>query len=144
MSINTVERDVSDVIDGQGSFFLAQAEKLARDYQEDAHVGDPADPAVFVSWIAALLKTGYHAGADIAFQAMRTDSAGMTAKDYLEVWGYLQTLKDILEEKAKRAAELEDKDRGVKLAGGYMQTCAQISAMQHKISAEAERMEEAV
>ena len=140
MNISTVERDVSDVIDGQGSFFLAQAEKLAQDYQADAHVGDPADPAVFVSWLAALLKTGYHAGADIAFQAMRTDSAGMTAKDYLEAWGYLQTLKDILEEKAKEAAELEDKGQDARLAEGYMQTCTQISTMQRKISEEAERM----
>jgi len=140
LNINTVERDVSDVIDSQDSFFLVQAEKLVQDYQADTQVGDPADPAVFVRWIATIIKSGYHAGADIAFQAIRTDSTGMTQKDYLKAWGYLQTLKDIFEEKAKEAAEPEDKDRGAGVTGSYTQTCAQISAMQRKINEEAERM----
>lgn len=65
----------------------------------------------------------------------------MNKKDYLETWGYLQTLKDILEQNAREAADLGDKDLGIKLAGGYMQTCAKISAMQRKINDETEAAE---
>lgn len=64
----------------------------------------------------------------------------MTRKDFLETWGFLQTLKDELEAKAKAAAS-GGAELGPQVAGDYLKMCAEISAMQEKISREAEARE---
>lgn len=61
----------------------------------------------------------------------------MDRKDFLTIWGYLQTLKDILDQKAKDVAS-KGGDTNAQIAGRYLQTCAEISAMQAKIDDEVE------
>lgn len=57
----------------------------------------------------------------------------MEKKDYLKTWGYLQTLKDILEQKAKDVAA-KGGDTNALAAGRYLQECSDIRAMQEKIN----------
>lgn len=65
---------------------------------------------------------------------------GLTKKDLLTAWGYLQALKDIYERKAKEAAA-----RGGDLeriaSAGYLKYAAEISAIQRKIDGEANSKE---
>lgn len=60
----------------------------------------------------------------------------MTRRDFLQTWGFLQTLKDELEAKA-RAAASGGAELGPQVAGDYLKMCAEISAMQEKIDREA-------
>ena len=61
----------------------------------------------------------------------------MEKKDYLETWGYLQTLKDILEQKAKDVAA-KGGEANEQIAGRYLKECSAIRAMQEKIDKEVE------
>lgn len=65
----------------------------------------------------------------------------MTYKDYLAAWGYLQALKDILDGKAKAAAQRQD-DIGKTLAADYTKQAVEITALQQKILQEADRAQE--
>lgn len=56
----------------------------------------------------------------------------MEKKDFLETWGYLQTLKDILEQKARDAAA-KGEANGDQTAGWYLRECSKIREMQEKI-----------
>ena len=71
-------------------------------------------------------------------QDSRDDS--MTQKDLLEVWGYLQALKDIFEGKARDATQRGD-TIGDKLAGDYLREAVRITALQGKIDREAAALE---
>lgn len=64
----------------------------------------------------------------------------MTRKDLLTVWGYLQSLKDIYERKAKEASQRGD-DLGRELTASYMKYAAEITTMQGKIDKEANKRE---
>ena len=64
----------------------------------------------------------------------------MTRKDLLTVWGYLQSLKDIYERKAKEATQRGD-DLGRELTAPYMKYAAEITTMQWKIDKEANKRE---
>lgn len=59
----------------------------------------------------------------------------MTKQDYLTTWGYLQMLKDRLNQDAKKAAA-SDSENGKAVAGDYLKMYAEISAMQEKIDCE--------
>ncbi len=61
----------------------------------------------------------------------------MEKKDYLTIWGYLRTLKDILEEKAKDVAARGGDDNAL-IVGRYLKECSGIRAMQEKIDKEVE------
>lgn len=61
----------------------------------------------------------------------------MDKPDFLETWGYLQTLKDILEQKAKAALAKGDTNSD-QIAGRYLRECSKIRAMQEKIDKEVE------
>lgn len=61
----------------------------------------------------------------------------MEKKDYLTTWGYLQTLKDILEQKARDVAA-RGGDANEQIAGRYLKECSEIRAMQEKIDKEVE------
>ena len=63
----------------------------------------------------------------------------MDKKDYLTIWGYLQTLKDILEQKAKDVAARGGDDSAL-IAGRYLKERSDIRAMQEKIDREVEGM----
>ena len=56
----------------------------------------------------------------------------MTKKDYLETWGFLQALKDIIDGKAKAAAQRTD-ETSKTLAADYTRQAAEIHALQKKI-----------
>lgn len=64
----------------------------------------------------------------------------MGKKDYLEIWGYLQTLKDILEQKA-RDVSARGGDANAQIAGRYLKKCSEIRAMQEKIDKEVEGLQ---
>lgn len=64
------------------------------------------------------------------------EPGGLEKKDLLQVWGYLQALKDIYEGKARDAAQRGDAT-GDKLTTDYMKMGAEISTMQQKINREA-------
>ena len=64
----------------------------------------------------------------------------MTRKDLLTVWGYLQSLKDIYERKAKEATQRGD-DLARELTASYMKYAAEITTMQGKIDKEANKRE---
>lgn len=59
----------------------------------------------------------------------------MEKKEYLIIWGYLQTLKDIFEQRAKDTAAKGD-GASQQNAGWYLKECAEIRAMQEKIDRE--------
>lgn len=59
----------------------------------------------------------------------------LTRKDFLQLWGYLQCLKDIYEGKSRDAAQRED-TVGDKLTADYMKMCVEITTMQQKINRE--------
>ena len=61
----------------------------------------------------------------------------MTKKDYLAAWGFLQSLKDIFDGKARDAAQRAD-DIGKTLAADYSKQAAEIHALQKKIQQEAD------
>lgn len=61
----------------------------------------------------------------------------MEKKDFLETWGHLQTLKDILEQKARDVAARGGDDNAL-IAGRYLKQCSEIRAMQEKIDKEVE------
>lgn len=61
----------------------------------------------------------------------------MTKKDYLTIWGYLEALKSIYQEKARTAATRKD-DIGRGNAGDYLKWASEIAALQSKIDAETE------
>ncbi len=65
----------------------------------------------------------------------------MDRKGFLTTWGYLQTLKDILGQKAKDVAS-KGGNANAQINGRYLQTCAEISAMQAKIDDEVEAKHE--
>lgn len=62
---------------------------------------------------------------------------GFSRADALTTWGMLQTLKDILEGKAKAAAG-QGGANGPQVAGRYLKTCAEISDIQSRICKEGE------
>lgn len=66
--------------------------------------------------------------------------ATMTKRDYLITWGFLQSLKDVSESKARDAAKRGDKI-GDKLTADYMKQAAEITTMQGKIDSIAQSME---
>lgn len=76
MNLTELEAMVSANIGAKADYFLHEAERLTAEYQADNGVGDPADPGVFISWIATILKTGYTAGISIAFDAVRAAQRG--------------------------------------------------------------------
>lgn len=61
----------------------------------------------------------------------------MTRQEFLEAWGYLQALKDMLEEKARTAAA-SNAATAQTVAGDYLKTCAEITTLQEKITKEAD------
>lgn len=65
----------------------------------------------------------------------------MTKQDYLTTWGYLQMLKDRLDQDAKKAAA-SDNENGRAVAGDYLKMYAEISAMQEKIDREGAKAQE--
>jgi len=73
-------------------------------------------------------------------EAERSRAAGLTKKELLTVWGYLQSLKDIYENKARETATRSDATRA-KLAGDWMKMAGEITALQHRINEEAELCE---
>ena len=70
----------------------------------------------------------------------RNRESAFTKKELMTVWGYLQSLKDIYEGKAKEAASRSDY-QGARLAGDWMKLAAEIMPLQEKISREAEQCE---
>lgn len=56
----------------------------------------------------------------------------MTKQDYLTTWGYLQMLKDRLDQDAKRVAAAGGENSAA-VAADYLKMYAEISAMQKKI-----------
>ena len=64
----------------------------------------------------------------------------MEKKDYLTTWGYLQTLKDILKQKA-RDVSARGGDANAQIAGQYLKECSEIRAMQEKIDKEVEGLQ---
>lgn len=62
---------------------------------------------------------------------------GISRSDSLATWGFLQTLKDILEQKA-RDASARSGDIGPQVAGSYLKTCEEISALQNRLCMEVE------
>ncbi|MDE7244359.1 MAG: hypothetical protein K2O18_10360 [Oscillospiraceae bacterium] len=60
----------------------------------------------------------------------------LTQKDLLTTWGYLESLKNIYERKARESAQRGD-DTGRSLTADYMRQSAEISAMQRKLDREA-------
>lgn len=64
----------------------------------------------------------------------------MTKRDYLITWGYLQTLKDVFENRARDAAARGD-EIGRNLTADYMKQSAEITSMQGKIDSKAQSME---
>lgn len=73
-------------------------------------------------------------------EAERSRTPGLTKKELLTVWGYLQSLKDIYEGKAREAAARPD-TLGAQLAGDWMKMAAGITPLQEKINQEAEQCE---
>lgn len=63
----------------------------------------------------------------------------MDEKDYRTIWGYLQTIKDNLEQKARDVAA-RGRDANAQIAGRYQKECSDIRAMQEKIGKEVEGM----
>ena len=61
----------------------------------------------------------------------------MERKDYLTTWGYLQTLKDSLEQKARDVSAKSGDDNAL-IAGRYLKERPEIRAMQEKIDKEVE------
>jgi len=70
----------------------------------------------------------------------RSQTVGLTKKELLTVWGYLQSLKDIYEGKAREVAARPDA-LGEQLAGDWMKMAGEITAMQTRINKEAEQCE---
>lgn len=62
---------------------------------------------------------------------------GISRADSLAAWGFLQTLKDILEQRA-RDASVQGGDIGPQVADSYLKTCAEISALQNRLCREGE------
>ncbi len=73
-------------------------------------------------------------------EAERSRMLGLTQKDLLTIWGLLQSLKDIYENKAREAAARPDALRE-RLAGDYMKIAAEITPLQAKINKETEQCE---
>ncbi len=73
-------------------------------------------------------------------EAERSKTSGLTKKDLLTVWGLLQSLKDIYENKAREAASRPDA-LGERLAGDYLKIAAEITPLQAKINKETEQCE---
>lgn len=74
--------------------------------------------------------------AHIIERAREPRAGELTRQDLLQVWGYLQTLKDIFEKKARDTAKCGD-NIGDKLTADYMKEITAISTMQQKLSKEA-------
>ncbi len=68
-------------------------------------------------------------------------TSGLTKKELLTVWGFLQTLKDIFESKARDVAGRSD-SLGAYLVYDYMKKAAEITSLQAKIDNEVEQCEE--
>ena len=65
----------------------------------------------------------------------------MTKQDYLTTWGYLQILKDRLDQDAKRVAAAGGENSAA-VAADYLKMYAEISAMQEKIDREGANAQE--
>ncbi len=61
----------------------------------------------------------------------------MEKKNYLIIGGYLQTLEDILEQKARDVAA-RGGDANALIAGRYLKECSEIRTMQEKTNKEME------
>lgn len=90
-----------------------------------------------LKWIAGWEASTVDNVAHIIEKAKGTERAGeLTRKDLLQLWGYLQSLKDIYEGKARDAAQRGDAI-GDKLTADYMKMGAEITTMQQKLNREA-------
>lgn len=89
-----------------------------------------------LKWISGWETSTVDNVAHIIEKAKGTDRAVvLTRKDFLQLWGYLQCLKDIYEDKSRDAAQRGD-TIGDKLTADYMKMCVEITAMQQKINRE--------
>ncbi len=96
-----------------------------------------------LQWLAGWESHTVTNVANIIQKAQKTErsrTSGLTKKDLLTVWGLLQSLKDIYENKAREAAARPDA-LGERLAGDYMKMAAEIMPLQAKIDKEAEQCE---
>lgn len=66
---------------------------------------------------------------------------GMTRKDFLTVWGCLETLKNTQEQKARDTAKRDD-DIGRRLTADYMKQAAEVRTMQGKLDTLINNMED--
>ena len=90
-----------------------------------------------LKWLSGWEPSTVDNVAHIIEKARGTGRAGeLTRKDLLQIWGYLQCLKDIYEGKAKDAAQRGD-TIGDKLTADYMRMGVEISTMQQKVTREA-------
>lgn len=90
-----------------------------------------------LKWIAGWETVTVDNVAHIIEKARGTEKAGeLTGQDLLQIWGYLQTLKDVFEKKARDTAQRGD-TIGDKLTADYMKEITAINTMQKKLSKEA-------
>ncbi len=91
-----------------------------------------------LKWLSGWEASTVDNVAHIIEKARGTERAWeLTRKDLLQLWGYLQCLKDIYEGKARDAAQ-RGGTIGDKLTADYMKKGAEITTMQQKINKEAE------
>lgn len=92
-----------------------------------------------IKWVCGWEPSTVENVASVIEKARAADcSDGLTRKDLLTMWGYLQFLKDEYERKARETAARGD-DLGRKLTADYMQWAVAVTALQRKIDKEANR-----
>lgn len=91
--------------------------------------------------IAAALRWAIFTLENPPTSAAVVHTPGMTRKDFLTVWGYMETLKNIQEQKARDTATRDD-DIGRNLTADYMKQSAEVRAMQDKLNTLINNMED--
>lgn len=89
-----------------------------------------------LKWLAGWDAPTVDNVAHIIEKARAGHTGELTRQDLLQIWGYLQTLRDIFEGKSKDTAKRGD-TIGDKLTTGYTKEITAITTMQKKLSKEA-------